>query len=83
MKRGIDILVGTPGRILDHMNRGNLNLAVSSPINWNYPCSVYLLQSTLAAIIRVCSLFSVYRMWCLMKLIRCWKEDLLIMWRKY
>ena len=30
MKRGIDILVGTPGRILDHMNRGNLNLTVSS-----------------------------------------------------
>lgn len=29
MKRGIDILVGTPGRILDHMNRGNLNLSVS------------------------------------------------------
>ena len=29
MKRGIDILVGTPGRILDHMNRGNLNLTVS------------------------------------------------------
>ena len=30
MKRGIDILVGTPGRILDHMNRGNLNLSVSA-----------------------------------------------------
>ena len=29
MMKGIDILVGTPGRILDHMNRGNLNLAVS------------------------------------------------------
>ena len=28
MKRGIDILVGTPGRILDHINRGNLNLRV-------------------------------------------------------
>ena len=30
MRRGIDILVGTPGRILDHMNRGNLNLSVSA-----------------------------------------------------
>ena len=30
MKRGIDILVGTPGRILDHMNRGNLDLSVSA-----------------------------------------------------
>ena len=28
MKKGIDILVGTPGRILDHVKRGNLNLAV-------------------------------------------------------
>ena len=28
MRRGIDILVGTPGRILDHMHRGGLNLRV-------------------------------------------------------
>ena len=33
MKRGIDILVGTPGRILDHMHRGNLNLAVRVLLN--------------------------------------------------
>ncbi len=26
MRRGIDILVGTPGRIFDHMQRGNLDL---------------------------------------------------------
>jgi superfamily II DNA/RNA helicase len=32
MKRGIDILVGTPGRILDHMNRGNLNLTSLSHV---------------------------------------------------
>ena len=36
MKRGIDILVGTPGRILDHMNRGNLNLTVSYIIEIRY-----------------------------------------------
>lgn len=27
MGRGLDILVGTPGRLLDHLERGNLNLA--------------------------------------------------------
>lgn len=27
LKQGIDILVGTPGRIIDHLDRGNLNLS--------------------------------------------------------
>jgi len=27
LRNGIDILVGTPGRIMDHLNRGNLNLS--------------------------------------------------------
>lgn len=27
LRQGLDILVGTPGRIIDHINRGNLNLA--------------------------------------------------------
>ena len=27
MRSGLDVLVGTPGRILDHMQRGNLDLA--------------------------------------------------------
>ena len=27
MVRGLDVLVGTPGRILDHMSRGNLDLS--------------------------------------------------------
>ncbi|KAL3911471.1 MAG: hypothetical protein SGILL_007270, partial [Bacillariaceae sp.] len=27
LRQGLDILVGTPGRIIDHLNRGNLNLA--------------------------------------------------------
>ena len=27
IRRGLDILVGTPGRILDHMGRGSLNLS--------------------------------------------------------
>merc|ERR1719148_411 len=26
LRNGIDVLVGTPGRIMDHLNRGNLNL---------------------------------------------------------
>lgn len=26
MRRGVDIIVGTPGRIIDHMEQGNLNL---------------------------------------------------------
>lgn len=26
LKRGLDVLVGTPGRVMDHMNRGNLRL---------------------------------------------------------
>jgi len=26
LRSGLDILVGTPGRILDHMHRGTLNL---------------------------------------------------------
>ena len=26
IRRGLDVLIGTPGRILDHMNKGNLNL---------------------------------------------------------
>jgi len=26
MREGVDIVVGTPGRIMDHVNRGNLNL---------------------------------------------------------
>jgi len=25
LRRGVDIFVGTTGRVLDHMNRGNLN----------------------------------------------------------
>jgi len=25
LRKGVDILVGTTGRVLDHMNRGNLN----------------------------------------------------------
>ena len=27
LRKGIDILVGTPGRILDHCQRGNLDLS--------------------------------------------------------
>ena len=27
MRQGLDVLVGTPGRIIDHMERGNLNLS--------------------------------------------------------
>jgi len=27
LRNGLDILVGTPGRIMDHLNRGNLNLS--------------------------------------------------------
>jgi len=27
LRQGIDILVGTPGRVMDHLNRGNLDLA--------------------------------------------------------
>ncbi|HWG85000.1 MAG TPA: DEAD/DEAH box helicase [Deinococcales bacterium] len=27
LKRGVDILVGTPGRVIDHLDRGNLNLS--------------------------------------------------------
>lgn len=26
MRRGVDIIVGTPGRIIDHIEQGNLNL---------------------------------------------------------
>lgn len=26
MRRGVDVIVGTPGRIMDHMERGNLRL---------------------------------------------------------
>ncbi len=26
MKRGLDVVVGTPGRIIDHLERGNLKL---------------------------------------------------------
>lgn len=25
LRRGVDIIVGTTGRIMDHMNRGNIN----------------------------------------------------------
>ncbi|MDR1227178.1 MAG: DEAD/DEAH box helicase [Prevotellaceae bacterium] len=31
LKKGVDIVVGTPGRVLDHMNRGSLDL---SSIRW-------------------------------------------------
>jgi ATP-dependent RNA helicase DeaD len=27
LKRGVDIVVGTPGRVLDHLNRGTLNIS--------------------------------------------------------
>lgn len=26
MRRGVDVIVGTPGRIIDHIGQGNLNL---------------------------------------------------------
>ena len=35
LRRGVDIVVGTPGRVKDHMERGNLDL---SEIRWdNFP----------------------------------------------
>jgi ATP-dependent RNA helicase DDX21 len=27
LRQGVDVIVGTPGRIMDHMERGNLNLS--------------------------------------------------------
>jgi ATP-dependent RNA helicase DDX21 len=27
LRQGLDVLVGTPGRIIDHMERGNLKLS--------------------------------------------------------
>ena len=27
IRSGLDVLIGTPGRILDHMHRGNLDLS--------------------------------------------------------
>lgn len=32
LRQGLDILVGTPGRVIDHLNRGNLNLAACDVI---------------------------------------------------
>jgi ATP-dependent RNA helicase DeaD len=32
LKRGVDIVVGTPGRVMDHLNRGTLNISKVSHI---------------------------------------------------
>ena len=43
MRRGVDIIVGTPGRIIDHIGQGNLNLVSATYVHTYVRAVVFLL----------------------------------------
>ena len=45
LRRGVEIIVATPGRLLDHMNQGNVDLSTVEILIWMKPieCSIWVL----------------------------------------
>jgi ATP-dependent RNA helicase RhlE len=56
LRRGVDILVATPGRLLDHAGQGTLDLSASRSWCWTRPtgCSTWASSTTSAACWRSC-----------------------------
>jgi ATP-dependent RNA helicase RhlE len=56
LRRGVDILVATPGRLLDHAGQGTLDLSRSRSWCWTRPtgCSTWASSTTSAACWRCC-----------------------------